>query len=579
MGRRHWVWLGICAFLLGTGFGETAWAVSGQHPGFAWPAWGRAAFWAAGGGLGLAWAAFQSASWKVGFSWDFLSGWRLGAASLWPCLAGWLWPLVAGLPLPPPHDFPLRKLEIFLAFQAVTCLCGAGALGLLGLWRTKAFLKWSSGSFGLRLAGLCFMAYLLSGAWVGQWNVTGDAPHYILMADSLVHDHDVDLANNYANRDWLRFYDRDLEPQVPDQPDGRQVPEHKPGLPLLIAPGYYFLGFSGVLWTLGLLAALGGTLFFLFCRKVGYDPGQAFLGWCLFCFTAPWWVNSELAMPEMAGGLAFLVFWAGWVDLLPAWAGAAGCASLAWLDLHFYPAALALLAVDVWRRRRLGLKGSAVSVLVVAASFAAALVYNHSLFGSYNPVESYRQRGMDMAFLEKAGTMFGHSLGMLLDQEYGWFPFVPVFYLSFLGAWSWWRRDKAFFWGLVAPSLVYLLPVLAFFGWYSGMAPNRYLVCLTPAFALFSLEAWRAWKHRFFFNLLAVLSWLWAFCFTVVPWFCWSKAEGENWILRIAGRCLHLDLAAWFPSYMVHRPADTAWVAALLVAAVVSVRKLGAPAA
>ena len=38
------------------------------------------------------------------------------------------------------------------------------------------------------------------------WAITGDEPHYLLAAHSLVYDHDLDLANNYADQDYASFY-------------------------------------------------------------------------------------------------------------------------------------------------------------------------------------------------------------------------------------------------------------------------------------------------------------------------------------------------------------------------------------
>ena len=36
--------------------------------------------------------------------------------------------------------------------------------------------------------------------------VTGDEPFYLMTAYSMLHDHDIDETNNFANHDWLRFY-------------------------------------------------------------------------------------------------------------------------------------------------------------------------------------------------------------------------------------------------------------------------------------------------------------------------------------------------------------------------------------
>ena len=43
---------------------------------------------------------------------------------------------------------------------------------------------------------------------------SGDEPNYLLTADSLYYDRDIDLANNYADEDWFHFYSREEHPRL-----------------------------------------------------------------------------------------------------------------------------------------------------------------------------------------------------------------------------------------------------------------------------------------------------------------------------------------------------------------------------
>lgn len=565
------------AAFLGLGLGESAWALSACQPAFAWPEWGRAGFWLAGALAGILWALAQGLAWRMAFSWEISPALCLGALSLIPCALGWLWPLVQKFPLPSPHDFPLRKLEILLAGQGILSLGLGGCLGLFRVWSRDSLKFLSPRSAALRLAGLSLVVYFFTGAWTASFNLTGDSPHYLLLSHSLAYDRDFDLANNFKRKDYLNFYDRELKPQDPAQADGRQVSEHKPLLPLLLMPGYRALGLRGALWTLALLAASGGGLFYLICVALGFSRKLCLLGWALFCFSAPWWVHSQMVLTEMPGGLLFLCALAAWQGLLPAWAAFVACGLTAWLNIHFYPVALALCLMTACLERKKGLARALAPVLLVGLSFGLSLVFNRFMFGSLNPQESYQQRGLGWSEVIKPGLMIRHLSGLMLDQEYGWFPFVPATALAFFGAWSYWFKDRQVLAQLLLPILVYLGPLVCFPWWYSAMAPNRYLICLMPAVTILTLQAWRQWGDLNLFKVLAALSVGWGLLMAVVPWFSWAKANGSNWLLVILGRLVGADLAPWFPSFMLERRISYLWVLAFAVALVLAGRRLGKP--
>jgi hypothetical protein len=43
---------------------------------------------------------------------------------------------------------------------------------------------------------------------------SGDEPNYLLMSHSLLRDKDIDPANNFANKDYFHFYDKDSNPRL-----------------------------------------------------------------------------------------------------------------------------------------------------------------------------------------------------------------------------------------------------------------------------------------------------------------------------------------------------------------------------
>jgi hypothetical protein len=528
--------------------------------------------------LGAAWAWSMALAGNFFFSWHPLWGLRAGAVSLVPALLGFAWPLILRFPVPPPHDLPVRKLEILLAAQTLLSLWLALGMSLFGLVRSGWLASQAPGHAVLRLFGLAWLVYLASGLWVGQWNVTGDSPHYLLITHSLAYEQDVELSKNYMDKDWRRFYDRaQLQPQVPAQKDGRQYAEHKPGLPLVLAPAYRALGQAGAVWMLAAMAALGGALLYLLLLRLGFSWNLSLLGWALLSFTAPWWAHSSIVLVEMAGGLLMLAGLAALKGALPGWLALLFAACLPWLSVRYNFPALALATafglVHAGKRpARLILSWG-----ITGLSLLGVWAFEARHFASLNPAESYSQRNLGLSDLIKPWDIPRHVSGLLLDQEYGWLPFAPVFFLSFLGLWSWWRRDRAFFWQMAGISLAYLGPVACFPWWFGDMAPNRYLVCLAPVFCLTALEAWRAWGNRAGFALLATISFAWGILMTILPWLCWSKQNGQNWLLRIAGKMVGLNLTAFFPSFMIPKPDSYLWVLALVLLLGFGAKRLGSP--
>ena len=83
----------------------------------------------------------------------------------------------------------------------------------------------------------------------------GDEPHHLLAARSWVRDGDLDLTNQYAQRQWAAFVSR--EPRPSGEPvRGRLHEPQGMGLALLISPAYALAGARGAELLVAALAAL-----------------------------------------------------------------------------------------------------------------------------------------------------------------------------------------------------------------------------------------------------------------------------------------------------------------------------------
>ncbi|MCX5771331.1 MAG: hypothetical protein NTZ09_13835 [Candidatus Hydrogenedentes bacterium] len=117
---------------------------------------------------------------------------------------------------------------------------------------------------------------------VGRMPLTGDEPHYLLIADSIVRDGDLNVRNNYEN-DATRSGDERIL-RVDDWREhtvhlyGRAdalYGKHEPGLSLLLAIPYALYGIAGAKYAMVILIGLTPFLFFWVARRIVDHTGWA----------------------------------------------------------------------------------------------------------------------------------------------------------------------------------------------------------------------------------------------------------------------------------------------------------------
>src|SRR4051794_27215307 len=123
----------------------------------------------------------------------------------------------------------------------------------------------------LALVAVYALTLAVPGGPGGHGRLSAPEAHRLLVADSLVHDGDVDLRNQYADRAWRDFYDGDLRPAA-EPTDGRLVEPVGLGFTLLIAPAYRVGGADGVRVWLALITALGFCLAAALARVLVPEP-------------------------------------------------------------------------------------------------------------------------------------------------------------------------------------------------------------------------------------------------------------------------------------------------------------------
>ncbi|MBL8057843.1 MAG: hypothetical protein JNK29_14160 [Anaerolineales bacterium] len=380
------------------------------------------------------------------------------------------------------------------------------------------------------IAGLVYQALLPVA--LRAWPATGDEPHYLLAAHSLAFDGDLDLANNYANRDYAAFYPAGfLDPHVRVQPDGAQLLSHDLGLPLLIALPYAAGGRAGVLQFQVVLGALLAAQMALLGYEAAGKWWAGLLGALALALTAPLGLYTFQVYPELAGSLLFL--WALRQSLeTPAWLASASpsphsrlkrlalglaLAALPWLSGRYAP--LAALLGLVWLGR-LGRRQGTRAMLQPSAGLVAAamgislfayLATNYHFFGGPTPSATPAGNAVLTGFADVDAQQIGRGLlGWWLDQHRGLLAFGPALALAFIGLPHVWQRRRWAGLALLAPAALMTLLAAAWGGFYSGWEVSaKFLIVTLPPLAagVAAVLAGIAgrWRRRAFWPLAAGL--------------------------------------------------------------------------
>jgi hypothetical protein len=342
----------------------------------------------------------------------------------------------------------------------------------------------------------------------GKYSVSGDEPHYLMVAHSLVTDGDLDVANNYAANDGRHFGHAGL---VMDRhgrvaPSGATLPVHDVGLSVLVAPVYAAAAplsrwmpekalrrvrmspglFAYSLVSLALIAAvaMGARLLEVSFATGGLGPRAAAVAALVTALSPPVLSLSFLVFPEVP---AFVVACLAVRLVHPPRAlsyrtyllAAVLFGLLPWFHRKFGLFAIGLAFVVAWHHRRALWALGARCLAGLAAAFlmpvAALVLWTVTYWGSVGGPLLLDRAPFSVDIL-KTG-----AVGLLFDREYGLLPWAPLYLLVPAAAWR--RRREV--WPFVVPALALFLPAAAHDLWWGGFSPAaRFLMPLVPLAAL-----------------------------------------------------------------------------------------------
>ncbi|MGH2944943.1 MAG: hypothetical protein ACRDPC_01510, partial [Solirubrobacteraceae bacterium] len=152
----------------------------------------------------------------------------------------------------------------------------------------------------MRLLALGIVLFAAYAAALGIGGYGSDEPRYLLIAESIVSDADLDLTDEYAARAYADWVPGELQTNA--RPTGAAL--HEPqgaGFPLLIAPAYALGGARAVELFLAAVAALGFVLAALLARRIVPEP-YASTGAAVAGLSPPAIAHGSAVYPELAAG-------------------------------------------------------------------------------------------------------------------------------------------------------------------------------------------------------------------------------------------------------------------------------------
>lgn len=415
--------------------------------------------------------------------------------------------------------------------------------------------------------GLAFFAAL--GRYLpGPAGAQGDEPHYLLIAQSLLSDGDVDLEDEYDQREYKPFFGGTLQAHTsPASPRGVLYEVHTPGLPALLLPAYALGGYPAAKLFVAFLAALTAALVHRLVRETGAGAWPALGVWGALVFVPPLPLYAQAIYPETAAALATAVFLlasrrdAGWGTLV---ATGSAAALLPWLHPKFLPLALAGLALGLVRPSRLrrAWPARAVAVSLFALSFAGLLFFFHALYGSASLSAAY---GPGFASDVSPARIPWGLPALFFDRQFGLCLIAPLWALALpgLGALARARPGDTLRALLLAGAS---LSVGASFSmWWGGACPpGRFVVPALPALALALAPAFQRRRDAAVALLTAGLAVV--LLAAGAPRALHNRADGQSGLLHFLVPSLDLDGS--LPSFVVG--GAEAWLLALTLLAVVA---------
>ncbi len=352
----------------------------------------------------------------------------------------------------------------------------------------------------------------------GKYSASGDEPHYLMIAESLLADRDLDVANNYADNDGRLFGHDHLVMGLHAVPSrtGQVLPIHDIGLAVALMPVYAVARavarlpskavlerfrmdrglFTYSIVGLFLIGLTATALTLVAAALAGLDrPDRVAVLAIAIGVSPPVVSHAFLVFPEVAA--LFVTSMVVWLALKPAGPRDLSLlfgvllllGALPWTHhkyLLYVPALVLVIVSARWTLvRGLSPVQAALATALFVAPQLALEAWTWHAWGTLGGALTTESVPFSMASLGRG------LVGLWVDRQSGLLAYAPLYLIAPACCWLTWRRTRMY----LVPVLALYLPAAAFVvGWWAGFAPAaRYLA---PAMPLVMVPVAAALRYR-----------------------------------------------------------------------------------
>jgi hypothetical protein len=199
-------------------------------------------------------------------------GWRGHGRRAFIAIAPLALVLLPWLPFPVPDAFLMWTGGVLSLVWVVTATALAGLLVFgVSLSRSRHPV--------VAPAVLSFVIFSAA-AWLASSSIPGgDEPHYLVITQSLLYDHDLQIENNHQRGDYRQYFAGDLNPDsLKRGRNGAVYSIHAPGLPAVVLPAFAIGGYRGVVLFLLLVSSAACALAWYLAWRVTGSAQAAWFG-------------------------------------------------------------------------------------------------------------------------------------------------------------------------------------------------------------------------------------------------------------------------------------------------------------
>jgi hypothetical protein len=328
---------------------------------------------------------------------------------------------------------------------------------------------------------------------LGAWP-SGDEPHYLLMTETLIKYHSLDIMRAYEHGDYWSFYPAILDPQIV-WANGRMLPIHQIGASVLWLIPFWLFGRLGAVWFMSAVCVLIVLNMYWFllaakiCQPIAHDVGL------MLALASPLCIYAHMVFVEPIGAFVCIYVMRKFIECdtsLPVWLlSSILLGLLPWVNVRFILIEAPLFFMMLWQlsrryhQRNMRYYLACITYILPIALLTLGLeAFSWWFTGSLNPVlaQSVDHNGNIFVL-----SPFAPFFGLFFDQAYGLlicFPCSALLLTGLILAMK--KRYLIYNLAILFVSLPYMLGVSTYFAWHGGWTPPaRYISVLLPIWSFY----------------------------------------------------------------------------------------------